>query len=79
MCFAEGYGYKRALILTALDAGYFNDEYVYIMADPNSNGFCELFSIVFSEKMSNFNFTKIVSWEFSSIFIQKKLFKKFKK
>ncbi|EYB89993.1 hypothetical protein Y032_0224g2697 [Ancylostoma ceylanicum] len=36
---AEGYGYKRALVLTALDAGYFNNEYVYIMADPNANGF----------------------------------------
>ncbi|EYC15077.1 hypothetical protein Y032_0038g3619 [Ancylostoma ceylanicum] len=38
-CLAEGYGYKRALILTAIDAGYFNDEYVYIFADPNANGF----------------------------------------
>ncbi|EPB73457.1 hypothetical protein ANCCEY_07479 [Ancylostoma ceylanicum] len=39
-CFAEGYGYKRALLLTALDAGYLTSEYLYIMADPNSNGFC---------------------------------------
>ncbi|RCN47977.1 hypothetical protein ANCCAN_05916 [Ancylostoma caninum] len=38
-CFAEGYGYKRALLLAALDAGYLNSEYLYIMADPNSNGF----------------------------------------
>ncbi|KAL6727086.1 hypothetical protein Aduo_008998 [Ancylostoma duodenale] len=38
-CLAEGYGYKRALLLTALDAGYLNDEYVYIFADPNANGF----------------------------------------
>ncbi|EYB82927.1 hypothetical protein Y032_0347g3162 [Ancylostoma ceylanicum] len=38
-CFAEGYGYKRALLLTALDAGYLTSEYLYIMADPNSNGF----------------------------------------
>ncbi|KAL6727090.1 hypothetical protein Aduo_009000 [Ancylostoma duodenale] len=38
-CFAEGHGYKRALLLTALDAGYLTKEYLYIMADPNSNGF----------------------------------------
>ena len=40
-CFAEGYGYRRTFVLAALDAGYLNDEYLYIMAEPNSNGFCE--------------------------------------
>ncbi|WKY09207.1 hypothetical protein Q1695_001960 [Nippostrongylus brasiliensis] len=38
-CFAEGLGYKRNFLLAAKDGGYFTEEFVYILAAPNSRGF----------------------------------------
>ncbi|KAJ1364591.1 hypothetical protein KIN20_024713 [Parelaphostrongylus tenuis] len=38
-CLGEGTDYKRKFMLAALDAGYLNSEFVYVIVAPNSKGF----------------------------------------
>ncbi|KAE9421556.1 hypothetical protein Angca_004723, partial [Angiostrongylus cantonensis] len=39
VCLSEGLGHKRRFMLAALDAGYLNAEFVYILVASNSKGF----------------------------------------